>query len=1701
MADEDLGTAHGQVKITADVSGALEASAAMAGLNTEGKTLQGTLGKTTDEMSRQEKQSQVSAASLSNLQSKHEGLRQRMQETADAAGKVRQAQADLDAVMLNVSSTTEEQRDALKNLTQVKRDATEAEKAQTLAADAFRRAMDNHNNTVGKSSIVQRAFSADARESARTMRTFGQSLDEAGEKLQEFDKRKDHTRENIRGFRRDWEDMVDSIGKFVKINSTKETLQGIADTISNVRNATLGVLAGGGLAGGLGLLLGGGTEGLVGMVASMTELVGLVGLLPGLLAGAGAGVATLAVGFHGVAESIGAMGDPMKFVESLRELGPVTRQAMVEIHSFYASFRGAMEEVQDSIFTPILNDIQPLVMTYLPMLMHAGQEIGAVFGQAGHLFAAWLETPETVQTIQQFLHNVAGGLQAALPAVQAFSNAFLTISAVGGGFFQQIGESVAAVAKEFNAFISSAAQSGKLQEFIQYGIDSFKVLMTNIKDVSEALFNIFSIGNQYGGGFLELFRNIGQEFLNWTKSIGGQRTIADFFQTITEAGKALHPILREVGSGLATVVSSIVHLGTDIAPSINVFFKDLNDALKILGPALIQSAPAFSEFVEAMGRLVLGVVQALGPNLPTFLKNFADAAIKLVGPATELAGALGELLGKLTPKEIEFIIGAVGAFNALGTVIPIVTGAVALLANPVGLVVAGIAALTAGLVYFYENNDGFKEWVDDVNAGIDELPDALSKVPSFFESMWDTVTKLIKGWWGDVSNWGEKLADDFAAGIRSGLTTVEDAVKDMFGIPVSHGKPGSPTEEGPLSDTWSDTWGAQFSHDYASGIASGQGEVAAAASGVAGAAKDQFSTSGNTVAVGGEYHAGSSGFDQWIKRLTSDMKAVSNIAHEVISTGLGAASDVLKGVKLFAELWKGGVNPLTAPGGFDQGDKPLIPQAAYQGQFDVPNVPKASPYGQLSATDTTVPATGSGPTTGTYVPPSAKGPASDTPPTTPVAPTGGAVAPAGGQVGPTGLTQDQFAAEVINQAKAMGFNEEQTLSALGTGLQETGLGTNPRTNVLQNQNGTPDIGGAYQQDSSYDKYGNKLDPKVAIHGFLDQFRSRGQGLNNPNPWNQALRVQVPATVAGGGYNDAPSGEIGPGDYLRNRQRQNALGIYNRLTAGGAAPTSANNIPTRNASDYGGVALNDTEHPLDPGGGVADNPASQATRAQPFLGGSTVSAYDRARSAGAFTSPPLYAPGTDTGGYGHPGKLPAWMTDLGNRFGVIPSTYPEGGTLHQEGFATDWVAKPGDKDPAGTMDKFADFIMNSLMSQTMELIHANSKQGKTWGIFAGEPVGPGTKYPDYNKGDWAGHDDYGPEPHVHWATDVAPLLNGMPPQGGSPPAGGPGTGQMTPSGGAWLTPGGNVVTTNQQTNMPGTGLLPGGGTPGNGLQSGGGSWLGGQNSQQPGQSGGTWLGGMGQQSVPGVPQAPTQAPMSGMQIATQAIQGAGNIADSIFSSINSVIDSIGAGADLIKKAALLPKDTQTVISMVKDVQQFITTGAQIAQTTSSVLGTVSSFVGAGASADPSGGAAGAAAALGAASSIAGLVGDALSTVNMGITAGIDIYQQVTKYMGDIAGFTLGGKATGWLGGNVNMLLNTNNGSLYTYSQNDPLNKNVLNPGFQQAYDHTNAPQQLTPTVGSVNVYAGPGQTTQQMMSDTMWMVGTGAPSVVSAAGKT
>ena len=190
-------------------------------------------------------------------------------------------------------------------------------------------------------------------------------------------------------------------------------------------------------------------------------------------------------------------------------------------------------------------------------------------------------------------------------------------------------------------------------------------------------------------------------------------------------------------------------------------------------------------FVEAGGpfqQMLKGWVDGLRnvilwlDGLPKPLKTFIVGAVGVIGVLSILSGVflltvgniirtvrvIGELSAHL-PLVINLIKALVGGLGRL---------ALALLTNPIFLVVAAVAALAYGLYQLYQKNEAFRKFIDNLWQNIQKAWDGITK--GFYD-----LYKSITGWLGDLVDWFSKLprqASRVAKAVTDFITSIPGTV-------------------------------------------------------------------------------------------------------------------------------------------------------------------------------------------------------------------------------------------------------------------------------------------------------------------------------------------------------------------------------------------------------------------------------------------------------------------------------------------------------------------------------------------------------------------------------------------------------------------------------------------------------------------------------------------------------------------------------------------------------------------------------------------------------------------------------------------------------------------------------------------------------------------------------------------------------------
>lgn len=192
--------------------------------------------------------------------------------------------------------------------------------------------------------------------------------------------------------------------------------------------------------------------------------------------------------------------------------------------------------------------------------------------------------------------------------------------------------------------------------------------------------------------------------------------------------------LDQMGLSLNAFAGNVEDTFAETQDPMDEFKMSMNE-LKIVGADLVESAaPMLKEVARQLRDAIVnlrGWWEGLSPLQQRTVIKLAGIAAA-AGPVLVAAGRLISLVGTLmtlAPQLSGVITTAKGAFTALG-------GAMA--ANPVGLVIVAVTALTAAFMHFWNTSEKFRRFWMDLWKGIAETVSfAVDRIRTFFAFKWE----------------------------------------------------------------------------------------------------------------------------------------------------------------------------------------------------------------------------------------------------------------------------------------------------------------------------------------------------------------------------------------------------------------------------------------------------------------------------------------------------------------------------------------------------------------------------------------------------------------------------------------------------------------------------------------------------------------------------------------------------------------------------------------------------------------------------------------------------------------------------------------------------------------------------------------------------------------------------------------------------
>lgn len=445
--------------------------------------------------------------------------------------------------------------------------------------------------------------------------------------------------------------------------------------------------------------------GVIGRVTGLTILWGTVGV---------AAAAVVGGAFAALPAALGALLLPISAVV----LGfQGIQQAVQPLAAGFEQLRSAVSTTFAQQLVPAVQALQPL----FPAITAGAVALAAAVSTVATALAQTIGSGPGLAALDTLMQQAAAVVAGMAPGIAALTSGLLQLGASGAQAFAGFATVFNQFATGFQTLVANLSSSGALSGAVSATVQVLGALLAVVNNlvavavplgaavlppVATAL---VAVGNAVQG-LLPAAAPLGAAFAALAPALGAVANLAGTL--IVQALRLLAPVIVALSPPITVLANALAGFATTAGDTLlpvvttlaNALGQALMAALQALGPALAAIGPGLQAWLQAAIPLATVLAQSLAP------------AITSLAPALGVIGqALGELLQATAPLA-PIVLGVVLAWGAWTAAVAIFNAVVA--ANPITLIIIGLVALAAAVVYCWNHFAGFRDVVFAVLGGI-----------------------------------------------------------------------------------------------------------------------------------------------------------------------------------------------------------------------------------------------------------------------------------------------------------------------------------------------------------------------------------------------------------------------------------------------------------------------------------------------------------------------------------------------------------------------------------------------------------------------------------------------------------------------------------------------------------------------------------------------------------------------------------------------------------------------------------------------------------------------------------------------------------------------------------------------------------------------------------------------------------------------
>ena len=269
--------------------------------------------------------------------------------------------------------------------------------------------------------------------------------------------------------------------------------------------------------------------------------------------------------------------------------------------------------------------------------------------------------------------------------------------------------------------------------------------------------------------------------------------------------RELHEAFGKLSESEQIAAASAIFGKNQMAPWLALINTAPEDVGK-LNESLETCAGTTDEMAEAMMSGFGGSLEKLKSSIDVLVTSIGEALAPTIQKVAEFVQGLVDKFNALTPAQQEtivkigLIVAAVGpllvivgkvisAVGTIMTIVPKISGAITavkgafaalnavMLANPIVLIIAAIAALVAAFIYLWNNCEGFRQFWIDLWENVKEIAVTVwEAIKTFFTQAWEAIKTTFETVWGGIRDFFSGIWESISTTVTTVWTAITEAI-------------------------------------------------------------------------------------------------------------------------------------------------------------------------------------------------------------------------------------------------------------------------------------------------------------------------------------------------------------------------------------------------------------------------------------------------------------------------------------------------------------------------------------------------------------------------------------------------------------------------------------------------------------------------------------------------------------------------------------------------------------------------------------------------------------------------------------------------------------------------------------------------------------------------------------------------------------